>query len=85
MTKKKYKWHEKSYNSYYVEVETGRIVGQYSGISLSDDVYHAQVHSDPLGNYISEKCAKEAVEKKIAENDANDEAWRNTSLGKGVL
>ena len=78
---KKYKWHEKSVCSYYCEVETGLIVGQYSIISFSDDVYHAEVHGDKLGAYVTEKCAKAAVEKQIAKNDADEEAWRNTTLG----
>jgi hypothetical protein len=84
-TVKKYKWHEKSVCSYYVEEKTGRIVGTISTQSFSDDIHHARVNGDNLGEYISEKQAMKAVEDKIAEIDAADEAWRNTSLGKGVL
>ena len=83
--KNKYKWHEKSVSSYYCEVETGRIVGQYSVISFSDDVYHARVNNDTLGEYMSEKCARKAIENKIAQLDADEEAWKNHPLSKGVL
>lgn len=78
--KKKYQWHDKSICSYYCEIETGRIVGQYSRTNFSDDVYFAEVNGDRLGQYISEKCARAAIEKQIAKNEADDEAWRNHPL-----
>jgi hypothetical protein len=71
--KKKYGWNDKFISSYYYEVETGRIVGQYSKISLSDEVYQAEVHGDNLGQYISEKCAKQAIEKQIEKNEQDNE------------
>lgn len=73
---KKYKWHDKSISSYYCEADTGMIVGNYSRLSFSDDVYHAEVNGDRLGQYISEKCARTAIEKKIAEIDAQTEELR---------
>ena len=66
---KQYEWHEKTISSYYCEKKTGRIVGQYSTIGYSDGVYHAQVNGDNLGQYISEKCARKAIEDRIAKND----------------
>jgi len=66
---KQYQWHEKSISSYYCEVTTGSIVAQYSRLSFSDDVYHATVNGDNLGQYISEKCARKAIEDRIAKND----------------
>ena len=66
---KQYEWHEKSISSYYCEKTTGKIVAQYSKLSFSDDVYHAQVHGDNLGQYISEKCVRKAIEDRIAKND----------------
>lgn len=71
-SKQKYKWHEKTISSYYCEVDTGKIVGQYSRMGLSDGVYHAQVNGDNLGEYISEKCAKQAIEKQIEKNEQDN-------------
>ena len=67
--KKEYEWHEKTICSYYCEKETGLIVAQYSRVNFSDGVYHAQVNGDNLGQYITEKQARQAIEKLIAEND----------------
>jgi hypothetical protein len=61
----KYKWQEKAICLYYYEAESGRISGTVSQTSFSDDVWHARVHGDQLGDYISQKHAKEAVEKYI--------------------
>ena len=66
---KQYEWHEKTISSYYCEKKTGRIVAQYSRVNFNDDVYHATVHGDNLGQYISEKCARKAIEDRIAKND----------------
>ena len=66
---KQYEWHEKAISSYYCEKKSGRIVAQYSRIVFSDDVYHAEVNGDRLGQYISEKCVRKAIEDKIAKND----------------
>lgn len=79
-TKKKYTWHDKTISSYYCETSTGLIVGHYSRLSLSDDVYYAEVNGDRLGQYITEKCARTAIEKQIEKNNANDEAIRNHPL-----
>lgn len=65
----KYKWQEKAVCSYYYETETGRIFGTLSKTSFADDVWHARVHGDQLGDYISQKHAKEAVEKEIYRQD----------------
>ena len=70
--KKQYQWHEKSISSYYAEKVSGKIVGQYSKVSFSDDVYHALVNGDTLGSYISHKHAKEAIEKQVAKNDQDE-------------
>jgi hypothetical protein len=64
----KYQWHEKSIQSYYCDKATGRIVGKYSRISFSD-VYYAEVNGDTMGEYISENCARKAIETRIAKND----------------
>jgi hypothetical protein len=77
---KKYAWSSKAISEYYYEVDTGKIVGQYCKTSFSDEIYHALVNGDNLGTYISYKCAREAVEKQIAKNDADDEALRNHPL-----
>lgn len=77
-TKKKYTWHDKTICSYYCD-STGRIVGKYSRVNFSDDVYHAEVHGDSLGQYITEKCARSAVEKQI-ENDDADEKYRTVMV-----
>jgi hypothetical protein len=69
---KKYKWYHKTISSYYCEVDTGKIVGKYSTIGFSDDVYYAEVNGDNLGEYISEKCACKAVEEQIAKNDRDN-------------
>lgn len=66
---KQYEWHEKSIGSYYCEKKTGRIVAQYHRLSFSDDVYHAEVNGDRLGQYISEKCARKAIEDFITKHD----------------
>lgn len=78
--KKKYAWTSKTISEYYYEVDTGRIVGQYSKMSFSDEIYHALVNGDNLGTYISYKHAREAIENRIAKNDADDEALRNHPL-----
>lgn len=78
--KKKYQWHDKSICSYYCETETGKIIGQYSRTSFSDDVYHAQVHGDNLGQYISEKCVRQAIEKFIEKMDNDEEEWKKHPL-----
>lgn len=78
-TKKKYTWHDKTIYSYYCDT-TGKIVGQYSRTNFSDDVYFAEVNGDRLGQYITEKCARTAIEKQIEKNDADDEAIRNHPL-----
>jgi hypothetical protein len=66
---KQYQWHEKSICSYYCEVKTGKIVAQYHRLSFSDEVYHAEVNGDRLGQYISEKCARKAIEDFITKHD----------------
>lgn len=69
---KKYMWSHKAVSSFYYEVETGRIVGQYSSISLGNEIYHAEVNGDSLGEFISERYAMLAVEKQIEKNDRDD-------------
>lgn len=70
---KKYEWNEKCICSYYYEKDTGKIVGHYSRVNFSDDIYHATVNGDNLGEYISEKCAKQAIEKQIEKNEQDNE------------
>lgn len=73
---KKYTWHEKSICTYYYETKTGKIVADYSRINFSDDVFHARVNGDNLGQYISEKCARTAIEQKVKELDEQEEYYR---------
>ena len=82
--KKKYDWHNKTICSYYCEKPTGKIVAQYSRVNFSDEVFHAQINGDSYGQYISEKCVRAAIEKKIAEMDDEEEKWKNHPLLKGV-
>ncbi len=73
---KKYEWNEKSISNYYFETKTGKIVASLFRSNFSDDVWHAEVNGDNLGQYISEKCAKVAVESKIKEIDHQYEELR---------
>ena len=66
---KQYQWHEKSICSYQCEIKTGKIVGQLFRTNFSDDIYHATVNGDNVGEYISEKCARTAIEKQIEKNE----------------
>jgi hypothetical protein len=75
---KKYTWHEKSICTYYYETKTGKIVADYSRINFSDDVFHARVNCDNLGQYISEKCARTAVEEKVKQIDEETERCRKS-------
>lgn len=76
---KKYSWHEKSICNYYYEEKTGKIVASYSRINFSDDVYHAMVNGDNMGEYISEKHARTAIETKIKEIDEQYEQYRKSA------
>lgn len=73
---KKYTWHEKSICTYYYETKTGKIVAEYSQINFSDEVYHATVNGDFLGQYIDETFARKAIEKKVKEVDEQTEYYR---------
>lgn len=75
---RQYEWHEKTIGSYYCEKNTGKIVAQYSRLSFSDEVYHAQVNGDNLGQYISEKCVRKAIEERIAKNDEDGAVMKAT-------
>lgn len=76
---KKYTWHEKAICTYYYETKTGKIVADYSRINFSDDVFHARVNGDNLGQYISEKCARTAIEEKVKEIDEQTEYHRKNA------
>lgn len=65
----KYIWEERAICAYYCELETGKIIATLSKLSFSDDTWHADVHGDRLGQYISCKHGKKAIEKFIKEQD----------------
>lgn len=73
---KKYTWRPKVVGTYYHENETGKIVAEYSRINFSDEVYHATVNGDFLGQYIDEKFARKAIEKKVKELDEQEEYYK---------
>lgn len=69
----RYKWTDRATCTYYHEADSGRIVASLSRISLGDDIWHADVHGDALGQYISWKHAKAAVERFIENQDKQAE------------
>lgn len=62
----KYQWKYKDdmSNNYYHD-ENGRIVGEITRVNFSDDIWHATVGDNKLGEYINNKTARKAVEKDI--------------------
>lgn len=71
----KYKWDVRAISDYYYEQDTGKIVGKILRLNFSDDIYHAEVHGDSLGEYIGLVQARKAVEKQIAKNEKDDAAY----------
>lgn len=66
----KYKWkYRDTVNNNYYHDEDGRIVGEILRINFSDNIWHADVNGDSLGNYIDESSAMVAVENLVRKNE----------------
>lgn len=63
----KYAWTERAICDYYYEKSTGKVVASLSRLSMSDDIWHADVNGDRLGQYVSEKQGRQAIEYKVQE------------------
>jgi hypothetical protein len=67
-----YEWVTRAVCYYYCDVETGKIIGKVSRVSLGDDIWFATVNGDSLGDYISLTKAMSAVYTQVVKNDNND-------------
>ena len=65
-TASKYQWKYGSISTDYYHDDDGLIVGKVTRTSFSDDTYIAEARGKGLGEYISQKAAKQAVQKAIS-------------------
>lgn len=71
-TSSKYQWKEGNIGTEYYHDDEGLIVGKVTRTSFSDDTYIAEANRTGLGEYISQKAAKKAVEKAISNKSIFD-------------
>ena len=72
-----YKWkYKESPNNNYYHDEDGMIVGEIVKINFCDDVWHASVNTDGIGQFISKNHAMAAVERIVQKNIEDDERMK---------
>lgn len=64
-TASKYQWAYGNVSTDYYHDDEGLIVGKVTRTSFSDGTYIAEARNKGLGEYISQKAAKKAVEKAL--------------------